>query len=181
VLLQAQNVIGLPALLPNGRSVGRVEDVWFDEFWHLAGIVLETGFRLRRDARVVETENVLEWGDDALMIRSREAVVSRPKNQLFRTFHSGVIQLKEMPVYTEDGQELGRVSDVYFRPQAGTPLIGYELTDGFLADVLEGRRRLFLPDGPDQITLGEDAILVPVSFGRILERDHTGKETGEDR
>jgi len=54
------------------------------------------------------------------------------------------------------------------------------LTDGFLADVMEGRRQLFLPDSSDKMTLGEDAILVPASYERILTREPTWKATGED-
>jgi uncharacterized protein YrrD len=179
VIRQAQQVIGLPLLRKNGKAAGRVLDVWFDEFWRFCGVVLRERLPWpQRDVRVVRRERIASWGEDALMLEDGEAVERLDKRQLLRTFHTGVVRLKDMPVYTVDGQELGRVSDVYFRPNEGKPWIGYELTDGFLADVYEGRRRLLLPEDAE-VVIGEDAILVPASCERMLERNLSGKEQGE--
>lgn len=179
MIRQAQHVIGLPVLQMNGKAAGRVLDVWFDECWRFCGVVLRERLPWpRRTVRVVRRERIASWGEDALMIADGQAVETLDPKQLLHTFHTGVVRLKDMPVYTVDGQELGRVSDVYFRPDEGTPWIGYELTDGFLADVCEGRRRLLLPEDAE-VVIGEDAILVPASCERVLERNHTGKEQGE--
>ncbi|MBB6673896.1 PRC-barrel domain-containing protein [Cohnella nanjingensis] len=166
-----QQMIGLPVLLESGKQVGRVLDVGFDEFWQRTCIVLDTKVWFRKSVRIVKWESVTTEGEDALVIAGPEAIATVHRKDLQRTFHTGLIQLKELPVFTIDGQELGRVSDVYFRKTEGTQIAGYELTDGFLADVFEGRRRLYLPNGPEGVTLGEDAILVPASYDRILERE----------
>lgn len=160
-------------MLPNGKKTGCVKDVWFDDCWNLAGIVLDVRAWRRKAFIGVRWPDVLSCGEDALIIRDRQAVATMDRKALLRAFADGIVSLKDMPVYTASGQQLGRVSDVYFKAPEGTPLIGYELTDGFLADVLEGRRRLLLPDGPGHVTLGEDAILVPASYDRVLTRDHT--------
>jgi uncharacterized protein YrrD len=170
--LQIQSILGLPVLLSNGTAAGKVKDVWFDEFWSMAGVVLDTRVWAKKFVKGIRSQDVMTWGDDALMIRSRQSIRLMDKSELLRAFLGGVVRLKDMPVYTVNGHELGRVADVYFKESEGTPLIGYELTDGFLADVLEGRRRLLLPEGPEKITLGEDAILVPASYERVLDRDH---------
>ncbi|RIE03229.1 photosystem reaction center subunit H [Cohnella faecalis] len=164
----------------SGRSSGKVKDVWFDEFWRLSGVVLDTRVWLSKAVKAIKWDNIVSCGEDALLIRDSGAVETIDRNQLLRTFNGGVVRLKEMPVYTVAGIELGKVADVYFKDSEGTPLVGYELTDGFLADVFEGRRRLYLPDGPENVILGEDAILVPASCERVLERDHTRKVIGED-
>jgi uncharacterized protein YrrD len=172
-VLQIQSIIGLPVLLPGGKRVGLVKDAWFDEFWSMAGIVLDNRVWFRKAVMAVRWQDITTCGEDALLIRDRQAVVTMDKSRVLRSFLCGVVRLKDMPVYTLSGQHLGRVADVYFKESQGTPLVGYELTDGFLADVLEGRRRLLMPEGPDHVTMGEDAIFVPASYERVLERDHT--------
>lgn len=166
-----QQIIGLPVYLMNGKQVGRIQDVALDEFWQISCIVLDTKVWFRNAVRVVNWADVSVRGEDAFFVRDRSAIAVMHRKQLLRSFHTGIVRLKELPVYTVDGQELGRVSDVYFGKTEGTQLIGYELTDGFLADVFEGRRRLLLPDGPAGVTLGDNAILVPASFERVLERE----------
>jgi uncharacterized protein YrrD len=181
-MIQVQRIIGLPVILHNGKRAGKVRDIWFDEFWQVVGVVLDsrawTG--IRKASKIVYWQDIVQCGEDALMIRSSAVIATLNNKQLLRTFHTGVVRLKDMPVYTNEGIHLGEVADVYFKPSAGTQIIGYELTDGFLADVLEGRRRLFLPEAPENVILGEDAILVPASYERVLTRDHTRKVTGED-
>jgi uncharacterized protein YrrD len=171
--LRIQSILGLPLLMDNGKKAGQVKDVWLDEFWNMAGVVLDTRVWFRKAVRAVRWTDVTVSGEDALLIRDGQSVVAMNKSSVLRSFICGVVRLKDMPVYTASGQCLGRVSDVYFKESTGTPLIGFELTDGFFADVLEGRRRLLLPDGPEQIILGDDAILVPATFERVLERDHS--------
>jgi uncharacterized protein YrrD len=181
-MIQVGRMIGLPVLLDSGKCVGKVKDIWFDEFWNLVGVVLDRYTRsgIRKKPKIVYWEDIIHCGEDAVLIRNGTVIASKDNKQLLRTFFSGVVRLKDMPVYTIEGQHLGEVSDVYFKPSEGTQIIGYELTDGFLADVFEGRRKLFLPEAPENITLGEDAILVPASYERILPRDHMRKVTGED-
>jgi uncharacterized protein YrrD len=176
-----QQMIGLPVLLDSGKRVGHIQDIGFDEFWRLSCLVLDTKVWFRRAVRIVKWDDVAICGEDAVIIRRPGSVATIRRSELLRTFQTGIVQLKELPVVTVDGQELGRVSDVYFRKSEGTQMIGYELTDGFLADVFEGRRRLVFPDGPEGVTLGEDAILVPASCDRVLEREPTRKVTGEKR
>jgi uncharacterized protein YrrD len=181
-MIQVGRMIGLPVLLDNGKCVGKVKDIWFDEFWELVGVVLDRYDRIgfRKKPKIVYWVDIVHCGEDAVLIRNSTVIATKDNKQLLRTFNTGVVRLKDMPVYTVEGQHLGEISDVYFKSSEGTQIIGYELTDGFLADVFEGRRKLFLPEAPENISLGEDAILVPAYYERILTRDHTRKVTGED-
>lgn len=173
-MIQVQLILGLPVILANGKKAGKVKDVWFDEFWNLIGVILDNNvwLGLRKASKVVYWEDIVHCGEDALLIRNHTVIATRNNKQLLRTFQSGVVRLKDMPIYTNEGLYLGKVSDVYFKTAVGTQIIGYELTDGFLADVFEGRRKLFLPEAPENVTLGEDAILVPASYERVLERPY---------
>lgn len=173
-MIQLQRIIGLPVLLHNGRCIGKVKDIWFDEFWKLIGVILDNHVWLgfRKASKVISWEDVVHCGEDALLIRNVTVIATKHNKQLLRTFLTGVVRLKDMPVYTSEGHYLGKVADVYFNSSVGTQLIGYELTDGFLADVLEGRRKLFLPEVLENVILGEDAIFVPASYERILEKPY---------
>jgi uncharacterized protein YrrD len=171
-MLQIQKLLGLPVLTMKGTKAGTVKDFWFDEFWSVSGIVLDKRSWGRKAYKAVRWKDIAVCGEDALIIRDKKAVVTIDKSQFLRGFLGGAVRLKDIPVYTVEGQELGRVSDVYFKETEGTPVIGCELTDGFLTDVLEGRRRLLMPDGLGQVTMGENAILVPASYERVLAKDH---------
>jgi uncharacterized protein YrrD len=168
-MIQVQRILGLPVLLQNGKSIGKVKDIWFDEFWKLVGVILDSNAWLgfRKASKVVYWEDLVHCGEDALLIRNSTVIATKGNKHLLRTFHTGVVRLKDMPVYTNEGQHLGEVADVYFKQSAGTQIIGYELTDGFLADVFEGRRQIFLPEAPENVTLGQDAILVPASYEKV--------------
>jgi uncharacterized protein YrrD len=180
MIIQVQHILNLPVLLENGKRAGKVRDICFDEFWTITGVMLDSRVWFRKAAKVVSWDDVISCEHDVLLIRNDSVISTVDKKQFLRTFDSGVVRVKDMPVYTKEGQYLGEVADVYFKKSKGTQVVGYELTDGFLSDLAGGRRRLFLPEGPDEVTLGEDAILVPVSFERVLEKDHTRKVTGED-
>lgn len=169
-MIQVQRILGLPVLLQNGKSAGKVKDIWCDDRWRLAGIILDSNawLRFRKASKVVNWEDIVHCGEDTLLIRNSTVITTRINKDLLRTFYTGAVRIKDMPVYTDKGQHLGEVADVYFKQSVGTQIIGFELTDGFLADVFEGRRQLFLPESPENVTFGEDAIVVPASYEKVL-------------
>ena len=67
---------------------------------------------------------------------------------------------------TEEGLMLGRVSDVYFDQELGNTIIGIEITDGFVSDLIEGRK--WLPCTSD-MSIGESAVMVPSLSEQRLE------------
>ena len=40
---------------------------------------------------------------------------------------------------SKEGERLGLLEDVYFLEEVGT-IVGYELSDGFFSDIMEGKR-----------------------------------------
>ena len=59
---------------------------------------------------------------------------------------------------TKEGERLGFLEDVYFMEEVGT-IIGYELSDGFFSDIMEGKRVIRADQPP---AIGKDAIIVNV-------------------
>ncbi|MFB9327200.1 PRC-barrel domain-containing protein [Paenibacillus aurantiacus] len=169
-MIKLQHVIGLPVLeLQSGKQVGHVKDAWFDEHWQLSGIVLDAGRRFLTAMKSVLWTDVVKCGEDAVLIASIAAVSHAGKADVSRSFHNGPVRLKDLMVVTVDGEQLGRVSDVYFSDLQGTQIVGYELTDGFIADIMDGRKWLPVPKDPDTVMLGNDAIIVPAGSELLLE------------
>ncbi|GGD54997.1 PRC-barrel domain-containing protein [Paenibacillus nasutitermitis] len=169
-MIRLQHMIGLPVIeISRGKRVGYVKDVWFNEHWQLDGIVLEAGRRFLTAMKTVRWMDVLICGGDAVLIMSEASVRKMEVIEVLRTFHSGLVHLKDLPIVTDRGEQLGRVSDVYFEDLLGTQIVGFELTDGFIADLMEGRKWLPIPQDSDLVLLGENAIIVPAGIEAFME------------
>ncbi|WP_051236622.1 PRC-barrel domain-containing protein [Paenibacillus pinihumi] len=175
-MIKVQHLIGLPVIdYTTGKQAGIVKDIWFDEHWVLKGMIVDTGRWMARGITGLLWETVVACGEDAVLISDRQAMRKLVANEVTRCFQTGMIRLKDLPVITQEGFQLGRISDVYFDQNMGTPIVGYELTDGFISDLKEGRKWLRISDYPDEVTLGEDAILVPVRAEEDLEHMATSE------
>ncbi|GKU75640.1 PRC-barrel domain-containing protein [Paenibacillus sp. L3-i20] len=169
-MIKLQGLIGLPVIvIRSGKHVGTVKDAWFDEHWGLNGLILEYAKWFATSIRVVQWSEILSCGEDAIIIASEEAVIAMKPKQIGRAFYTGIVKLKDFPVVTVQGIQLGLLSDVYIYPFQGTQIVGYELTDGFVSDLMEGRKWLKAPSDPDMVLLGEDAIIVPAVSEAELE------------
>ncbi|WP_139990935.1 PRC-barrel domain-containing protein [Paenibacillus paridis] len=169
-MIKLQRLIGLPVIvIHSGKLVGTVKDAWFDEHWQLKGLILDCPRWFVSSVKIVEWTHVLSCGEDAVIIASEAEIVRMKSKQMLRSFYTGIVKLKDLPVITVQGEQLGRVSDVYFYPKQGTQIVGYELTDGFVSDLMEGRRWLRAPSDPENVLLGEDAIIVPAVSEAELE------------
>jgi len=63
------------------------------------------------------------------------------------------------PLLSSEGQKLGLLEDVYFTEEVGT-IIGYEVTDGFFADITEGKKVI---KTNEPLKIGEDVIVVSIN------------------
>src|SRR5690606_28870268 len=82
------------------------------------------------------------------------------------TFASGGNKLKDRPVVTANGNQLGVITDVYYEQETGTQLLGFELSDGFISDLKDGRRWLRISE---EATIGVDAVVVSADYENKLE------------
>jgi len=167
-----QRVIGLPVIDGStGNQAGKVLDVWFDEHWMLTGLILKAKrWWFNTHYMAVKGEHVEAWGEDAVMIPSKNVIRRLPHAEIGRSFQSGVVRMRDLPVVTVGGRQLGRVSDVYFQEIKGTPIVGFELSDGFVSDLMEGRKWLRTPADSSEWKLGDDAIVVPARCEEDLEK-----------
>lgn len=170
---KARDVIGLPIVcVETGKQVGHIKDLLIDERWQAKALLLEAKHWFS-DMTCVALADVVALGDDAVTIKKEEAVHSVEEDKYFRTLLCGESKLKGVPVITVNGQRLGMVEDVYLDPIKGIKVIGYELTEGFISDLKEGRKWLPMPDS---VKIGEDALIVPVHASDMLEEIFVPKE-----
>jgi uncharacterized protein YrrD len=159
-LKRARDVIGLPILcVQTGKQCGTVKDLLLGSDWQIEVVLLENKHWFSASACIL-WKDVIALGEDAITIDNEDAVTQLDDQQrAYTSFVNGERKVKGMPVVTVNGQHLGIVDDVYLDPLMGKKVIGYELTEGFISDLKEGRKWLPLPDS---VTMGEDAIIVPV-------------------
>lgn len=154
----SQDVIGLPVYaISSGKQVGNVRDLLFDTHQQLFGLLVESrGWMMRR--RYTPANRIVSFGFDAVTVDSEYALEPLEKaHEKVVGVCSGKHKLRGLPVMTVTGSELGRLENVYFLEEVGT-LIGYELTDGFITDLREGRKTL---RSTESLTWGDDALIVP--------------------
>jgi uncharacterized protein YrrD len=162
-VIHLQNIIGLPVFeMEHGKRVGELKDAWFDEYWRPGGLVLTLGRKCFVPMKLILWTDVVTIGNDVIMIKNARCIYRQKHGEIGRFFSTGLTRLKDLPLVTESGQVLGRIADVYFTPVVDKPIVGYELTDGFIADIIEGRKWLpVLGNTEDLLRRGEDVIIVP--------------------
>jgi uncharacterized protein YrrD len=172
-LRKARDLIGLPVLaVDSGKQVGNAKDLLIDPTWHIMGIVLDTKYWFS-SLRYVEKTNIIACGEDAITIPNENAIHKLDDDINLYAFIGRNGGIKGLPVITVGGHQLGMVEDVYLEQDWGKQIVGYELSEGFLSDVRDGRKWLPLPK---QAIRGEDAIIVPVHCAVELEETFAFKE-----
>ncbi|WP_127579562.1 PRC-barrel domain-containing protein [Paenibacillus koleovorans] len=155
---KAQDIMGLPVIeIETGKQIGTAKDFLIDRDWNLQGVLLETKHWFSAP-RYVKWDHVISFGADAVTIPDGQSVQTLEDGMELCYFEHGSSKLKGLPIITVNGTNLGMVEDVYFGEQWGKKIVGYELSDGLLADWKDGRK--WLP-APEDVTIGADAIIVP--------------------
>lgn len=157
---RAQDIIGLPVIeIKTGKQLGTAKDCVIDRDWNIQGVLLESKHWFAAP-RYIAWDNIVSVGTDAVTVNDEQAVCERDGDADTFLLLDGSFKLKGLPVITVDGHQLGLVEDVYFGEKMDKQIVGYELSDGLISDLKEGRK--WLPSSETAV-LGEDAVIVPVS------------------
>lgn len=157
-MLKARDLVGLPAIeVSTGLKIGTVQDLMFDR-WVACCLLLETRVWFKAP-RAVEWKEGVSVGEDAVILPRGMVVRDCPEVSENTFFLLKDRRITGIPVLSRNGQELGVIEDVYIASELDKRILGFELSEGFLTDVTEGRK--WLPF-PDKITFGKDAVIVPV-------------------
>lgn len=150
---------GLPVFtLTNGDEIGKVIDLLFSET-KIVGLIIDKNGWLNRHL-VVPLEQIHAIGQDALIIEDIQNLPIYDKKQFsFHCLHNGSKRIAGKTLMTTEGEKLGLLEDVYFNENLGT-IIGYEVTDGFIADIKEGKQVL---KTTAPLTVGEDILVIDLN------------------
>lgn len=142
-----------------GKQLGRVLDLSFDKKGIVNGLMIDTKGLLKKN-KLIPFSEIASFGKDGVMLSS-EPIVKRTKEKLNKAYflQNGHDRIIGKPLVTTEGEKLGLVEDVYFQEELGT-IIGYEVTDGFFADMTEGRK---VYQSKKPLTIGESILIVDLN------------------
>lgn len=167
----AKDIIGMAVIGRNdGAILGFVRDLIFDQDANrVAGLVLsEQDLFGIMDATVAPWREVELVGQDVILVYESNSRVKLRQHQylhqLAKTRRDTM--LSGTDIFTRDGRKLGKLADVVIDQLSGA-VIGYEVSGGFVADTLHGKR--FLP-GTTELSLGDDVAIVPSSAAEELRK-----------
>lgn len=175
-MYKANDVIGLPVLdLKAGEERGVVRDVLFGEDFKFEGLLVEVKAMFRR-GRFIPSHNIHAIGHDYVTIEDEEMMQPIQGIDYLHGVKTGPTKVMGKPVITANGQRLGQVEDIYFQAEFGS-IIGYELSDGLLSDIMEGRKAV---KHVERTKIGEDAVILPITNASLMERNALNLSEGED-
>lgn len=164
--MKFQEMIGLAVFdIEEGKKIGKICDFILTTDWQLAGIELDGRSLFSKQVKTVSWEDILAYGNDAVMIRNKQAVRKTEADNIKYSYLKGHHKLRDMTVMTQEGLQLGRITDVYFDQKMGKNILGLEISDGFVMDLMEGRK--WLPR-TDEMKIGKHTVVVPTASEQHL-------------
>jgi uncharacterized protein YrrD len=136
-----------------GKIIDKVKDLVLDTpSSKVTGFVVNDGgvFTYKR---VLPFDKIQTIGPDAVVVGSESAVTK--SDEVAEQAKTKNVA-KGTKVMSEDGRDLGEISDVFFNETSGG-LLGYEVTGGVFRDAYKGKAYL---SAPKEFRIGEDVAFV---------------------
>lgn len=144
--------------LHGGEEIGKVIDVLINNT-EISGIIIDKNGWLNHHL-YVPLQNIHAVGIDALVVEDKKRLAIYDKKQFpLYSLHNGSKSIAGKMLMSTEGEKLGLLEDVYFDEVLGN-IIGYEVTDGFIADLKEGKHVL---KTTAPLTVGEDVIVIDLN------------------
>ncbi|MFC0270109.1 PRC-barrel domain-containing protein [Metabacillus herbersteinensis] len=139
----------------SAELLGYVSDLCFSHEGYVIGLKMDGKGIFKRD-RFAPIEAIQAIGEHGVMISAVESLLSfqdLKTHYCYQTYE----HLRFKAVLTAQGERLGLLDDVYFSEKMGT-IEAYELTNGFFADLTEGKKVIKASGQP--LTISKDAIVM---------------------
>jgi uncharacterized protein YrrD len=147
------NIKGLSVYSTETAScIGRAEDLLFDNSANIKGILFKPK-NLFKGKKLIPLDAIQSIGKDGILVREF-GHLTEIKRDYYSLEHQNRVIGK--PLLTEEGEQLGLVQDVYFQEELGR-IEGIEVTDGWFADITEGRKVVKTKNPPD---IGDDILII---------------------
>lgn len=153
-MVKVMDIKGIPIVcLKDDSRVGFLMEPLYDETNSISGFLVDQ-IGLSFGRKFVALEDCLRIDKNNCIIYSDSVIRKLPKKQNYRR-NSDMEKLLGRNVITRDGKGLGVVRDLVFDIETGS-IEGFELSRGFMEDVVQGRNLLLLRDG---VEFAEDYII----------------------
>ncbi len=147
---------GLPVYCSSSASMlGHITNLCLSSKGFIFGLIMEGKGLFHRD-KFIPIESIYSIGDNGVMIEQTDRLISiqdLKKKYTYNTYND----IANKAVLTKEGNKLGLLEDVYFSEELGT-IEAYELTDGFFADIAEGKK--VVKASGDPLSISKDAIVI---------------------
>jgi uncharacterized protein YrrD len=141
--------------MASGNKIGRITDFCIEEPGQVKGLIID-GKGIFHRAKFLPFEYIHSFGDDGVMAGKHVLTpIIKEDGQVYFRHYRGI---KGKFFITAEGDKLGLLDDVYFEEETGT-IVGYEVTDGFFADISEGKK---VVKNPSDLVIGKDTVVVSV-------------------
>lgn len=169
--MKGTDVIGLKVMAREGvKKIDNVKEIAYDPNDHMvkALIVDEGGWF--SDAKVILFNDISSIGKDAVMIESERLIRKASEiTQSIKRIVKGDTFLTGNKIITQEGTELGNVSDIYFDAASGK-VYELEVSQG-LKNIQSGKKRIKVDD---IVKIGEDATMVRSYVEDTLQQQQGG-------
>lgn len=140
---------GLPIFQADGEKLGYIEDLCISGNGEIIGVLMEKGLVFKK-FMLIHLTDILSLGEDGMIVTEKPSLMEIEEGQ------NRLATLIGKPLFSSSGEQLGRIDDVYFQEKLGT-IIGYECSDGFFNDMVEGKNIITCSNLQ---SIGKDAVIV---------------------
>jgi uncharacterized protein YrrD len=157
MIIKAKDVVGLQIITKNeGKKIEDISDVIFDPQSNRVVAFTASGGGMFGKDKILLLEDVQNIGPDAVIVESESAVKqSDSVDQKIKSIAKSKNYLSKTKIITEEGKELGKVSNIMFDDTSGQ-VYEFEVSQGF-KNIQSGKKRVKIDD---IVTIGEDATIV---------------------
>lgn len=170
-MIKIGNIIGLPLISTSqGEKIGMVQEVLLNlSKGIISAFVLDKGGFLR-EKKIVDIDQVKSIGESAITVPAKELQYENDLEVLKSCVNYK--DLMDKPVYTHSGKSLGIIQDIFVNEENGH-IVGFEVSEGIIHDILEGRGIIPLPKST---IYGKDTVVVPNYVVDFFEKNQGDKD-----
>ncbi len=167
MLIKTSIILGKPIFtIDNGKKVEDVDDVLYNPHLNkIEGLLVDKG-GLFSEAKVILFDDIRSLGEDAVLIDSPHVLKKASDTEKsIETLAKSETYLTNTKIITEEGTELGKISDIYFDNKTGA-VEEFEVSQGAVKNIQSGKKRVKVSD---IVTVGEDATIVKIYVEKKLK------------
>lgn len=154
-MIKGREIISLPVIsLKGNKQIGEVKDIVYDCGAGVLGYIIENGGWLK-ECKVLLHQDVLKIDGEAITIADEALIKKLSAFPEIKEACKKGGDVRGRRVEKQDGSYVGVVQDLVLQDFSG-PITGYEISDGIIQDLLDGRSTI-----PSQeIEIYEDRLVV---------------------